>query len=129
MLLSSLVPKSKPLMDPESKRGVFINCPFDAAYKDKFNAIIFTIYDCGFVPRCALEYADSGAIRFNKICNLIKECHYGIHDISRVQLDAKTRLPRFNMPFELGLYIGAKIFGNGQGREKVCLVACLPFVF
>jgi hypothetical protein len=109
-------------MDSASKRGVFINCPFDATYKDKFNAIIFTIYDCGFIPRCALEYADSGAIRFIKICNLIKECHYGIHDISRVQLDAKTKLPRFNMPFELGLYIGAKTFGNKKGEEKVCLV-------
>lgn len=37
---------------------------------------------------------------------LIGSCEYSIHDLSRVQLDAKApRTPRFNMPFELGLAV------------------------
>ena len=76
-------------------RDVFVNCPFDPDYKQQFNALIFTIYDCGFSPRCALESADSGQLRFPKICELIRECRYGIHDLSRIELDSSTQLPRF----------------------------------
>ena len=39
----------------EKTDRVFINCPFDQNYKPLFEAIIFTIYDCGFRPICALE--------------------------------------------------------------------------
>jgi hypothetical protein len=101
-------------------RDVFVNCPFDAEYKEKLNAIIFTIYDCGYYPRCALESADSGELRFPKICGLIRDCRYGIHDLSRIELDTSTQLPRFNMPLELGLFLGAKEFS--KNKERVCLV-------
>jgi hypothetical protein len=65
---------------------VFINCPFDDQYKAQFNAIVFTIYDCGFYPRCALESSDSGELRFQKICRLIRD---------PVLNAAKFRLPGF----------------------------------
>ena len=29
---------------------VFINCPFDASYRQLFRALVFTIQDCGFMP-------------------------------------------------------------------------------
>ncbi len=45
-----------------------------------------------------------------------------IHDISRAGLDRKTRLPRFNMPLELGLWLGAKRYGNKNDRAKRALV-------
>ena len=86
-----------------SKRQVFVNCPFDAAYTELFNALMFTIYDCGFQPRCAKE-VDTGDQRFPKICEIIRECPLGIHDISRTTLDLKTKLPRFNMPLERGCF-------------------------
>jgi hypothetical protein len=103
-------------------RSVFINCPFDekAGYKKLFDALIFTVYDCGFFVRCGLETIDSGESRFQKICELIRECPYAIHDISKTELDTKTGLPRFNMPLELGLFLGANEFG--RGRRKVCLI-------
>lgn len=47
--------------------NVFINCPFDSAYKPLFDAIVFAVHDCGFVARCALEeetQAKFGLIRF-----------------------------------------------------------------
>jgi hypothetical protein len=39
-----------------------------------------------------------------------------------MSLDERTKLPRFNMPFELGLFLGAKSFGSGRQRRKLALV-------
>lgn len=74
------------------------------------------------MPRCALEAEDSGEERIRKIKRIIRECRYGIHDISRVQLDAVNRLPRFNMPLELGLFLGAQEYGSGIQKQKRSLV-------
>jgi hypothetical protein len=101
---------------------VFVNCPFDPTYKGLFNAIVFAVFDLGFVPRCALEIDDASQIRFDKISGIIEECRYGIHDLSYVRLDPGTRLPRFNMPLELGLFLGCKKFGGRHQRTKTCLV-------
>jgi hypothetical protein len=84
--------------------SVFLNVPFDKTYKPLFDAAVFAIYDCGFVARCAREDEDSSRIRVEKIYDLIAESKYGIHDISRVTLDSKYGLPRFNMPLELGMF-------------------------
>ena len=91
--------------------NVFINCPFDSAYKPLFDAIVFAVHDCGFVARCALEEGDASQVRIDKIYNIIEDCRYGIHDISRTELDEVSGLPRFNMPLELGIFLGAKRFG------------------
>jgi len=91
-----------------SPTGVFINCPFTADYRNLMNAIVFTVIACGFRPRAALEAGNGGDIRVDKIIRLIKECSYSIHDLSAVELDPINSLPRFNMPFELGLAIGLK---------------------
>lgn len=107
---------------PVRAHSVFLNCPFDerGGYKKLFDPLVFTVYDCGFFVRCGLESIDSGEIRFNKICQMIRECPYGIHDISLIALDPISGLPRFNMPLELGLFLGANAFG--RTRHKVCLV-------
>ena len=101
---------------------VFLNCPFDEAYKPVMNAIIFAIYDCGFTPRCAMEVSDSSDVRIDKIAQIIADCKLGVHDISRTELDDHNDLPRFNMPFELGIFMGAKKFGDDKQRTKRCLV-------
>lgn len=103
-------------------KSVFINCPFDDAYWPIFEAIVFSVIACGFRPRCSLEELDSGTIRLNKIRNIIRSCRYGIHDLSRVEVNAKSKLPRFNMPFELGLDIAARTFGTGSLKRKRFLV-------
>ncbi len=54
--------------------------------------------------------------------SLIEECPYGIHDLCRTELDPKNRLPRFNMPFELGIFLGAKRYGSASQQRKRCLV-------
>jgi hypothetical protein len=101
---------------------VFINCPFDDDYKPIFDAIIFSIFACGFQPRCALEESNGGRVRYEKIISIIGQCHLSIHDISRTELDRQSRLPRFNMPFELGLFLGAQRFGAGDHTRKSCLI-------
>ena len=103
-------------------RGVFLNCPFDSAYKPIFNAIVFTVYHCGLVPRCALELDDAAEFRLDKIFRIISECRYGIHDVSRTQLDGAQPLPRFNMPLELGIFLGCKKFGGRLQARKACLI-------
>lgn len=103
-------------------RNVFLNCPFDAEYSPLFQALTFAVHQCGFRARCALEAEDSGEVRIGKIKRIIRECRYGIHDISRVELDPVNQLPRFNMPLELGLFMGAQEYGRGDQRRKHSLV-------
>lgn len=107
-------------MPRAANRDVFINCPFDARYQPLFRAIVFVVIRSGFRARCALETDDGGENRFEKICMIMAECQYGIHDISRTQSDRTSRLPRFNMPLELGLFLGAKRFG--RQRAKRCII-------
>lgn len=103
-------------------RSVFVNCPFDAEYLRLFQALVFTIHQCGFHARCALEAEDSGEVRIRKIKRLIRECGYGVHDISRVQLNPINELPHFNMPLELGLFLGAQEYGSGPQKQKRSLI-------
>jgi hypothetical protein len=101
---------------------VYINCPFSPDYQEFLEAILFVVRRSGFVPRCALENDDGGEIRFDKICKIVEQCHYGIHDICKTELDERTRLPRFNMPLELGLFLGARRFGGRKHARKKVLV-------
>lgn len=98
--------------------NVFINCPFDRPYKRIFNAVVFAVFDCGFVARSTLEIINTGEVRVDKILRIMQECRFGYHDISRTGLDKANRLPRFNMPFELGLFLGIA----RRGDKRSCLV-------
>jgi hypothetical protein len=104
------------------QRSVFINAPFDQTHWDLFHAMVFTVMDCGFAPRCALEADDGSQVRIEKLFGIIEDCRLGIHDISYTALDPVTGLPRFNMPLELGIFLAAKRFGNPRQRQKNCLV-------
>lgn len=100
-----------------NSRNVFVNCPFDADFRSCFEALLFAVYKV----RCALEDDDAANIRFDKLRRLIRESPRTIHDLSRTELGAND-LPRFNMPFELGLAMGAKHFGNPRQRRNTALI-------
>jgi hypothetical protein len=102
--------------------NVFLNCPFDKIYLPILESIIFAIHDCGFFARSALESDDGSEVRIRKIQDLIRICRYGIHDISRIELSQSSGLPRFNMPLELGIFLGAKSFGSGPQELKRCMI-------
>lgn len=101
---------------------VFINCPFDDAYLELFRACIFVILDSGFIPRCSKEINNATQIRLDSIVKIIADCRYGIHDLSRVEPDVPSGLPRFNMPFELGVFYSAKHFGTTPQKRKCSLI-------
>lgn len=104
-------------------RQVFLNCPFDKDYLPLYEAIIFTVLAAGFVIRCSRERDDSGETRIAKIVDIIRRSKFSIHDISRVELDTTNNLPRFNMPLELGLFLGARHYsGDRKQLEKRCLI-------
>ncbi len=103
-------------------RNVFINCPFDPGYEEIFQAILFTVHKCGFILRCAKEFEDSGSIRIKNIIGLINESKLSIHDLSRVTVETTASLPRFNMPLELGIFIGCNEFGTKRHKEKEYLI-------
>jgi hypothetical protein len=65
---------------------------------------------------------DGGETRIDKLYRIVEESRYGIHDLSRTELDPINNLPRFNMPLELGLFLGAKRFGGDDQRVKRCLI-------
>jgi len=102
-------------------RNVFINCPFDEEFS-KLKPIIFTILYSNLTPRISLEMQDSASSRLEHIFTLIEESRYAIHDLSRLEFKSPLELPRMNMPFELGVDLGARQFGNTVLRKKKCLV-------
>ncbi len=103
-------------------KNVFVNCPFDDEYRPLLRPLLFTIAYLGFNPRIALEDLDSGAPRIQKIVSLIRACRYAIHDLSRLQARREGEYYRLNMPLELGIDVGCRLFGRGQHCTKRCLV-------
>jgi NAD-dependent DNA ligase len=105
-----------------NSRDVFINCPFDKLYEPLFRVLVFTVIVCGFRVRSALELDDGSTTRIDKLYSIVEECRYSIHDISRTQLDKASKLPRFNMPLELGIFLGAKRYGGSVHKSKRALI-------
>lgn len=102
------------------EKSVFINCPFDDEYKGMLRPILFLIIDMGFEPRIALESFNSGEARIEKIINIIQECKFALHDLSRIKSTKVGEFYRMNMPFELGLDIGCQRFkGDKWSAKKV----------
>jgi hypothetical protein len=101
-------------------KSVFINCPFDDDFRPMLRAMVFTIRACNYVPRCALDKTDGAEVRIAKIATMIRECDWCIHDLSRVEVTGG--LPRFNMSMELGLHLGASLFGRDRQRRKRALI-------
>ncbi len=98
--------------------NVFINCPFDKDFRELFRAMVFTIHACGFVAQCALE-DNNQPNRLKRIMELIGEARFGIHDLSRIDL---AKMPRNNMPLELGIFMGCRQFGAEHDQRKEYLV-------
>lgn len=109
-------------MAESSPRDIFINCPFDEAYAPGFQALVFAVLACGFRVRCAREMDDGSETRLDKLYTIIEQSRFGIHDLSRTELDSVHGLPRFNMPLELGIFLGAKRFGGDAQKRKRALV-------
>ena len=103
-------------------RSVFVNCPFEEEFYTILRPLLFTIIYLRLVPRIALERLDSGEARISKIIELIQESKYAIHDLSRIKAAKAGEYFRLNMPFELGIDVGCRLFKDGECRNKKCLI-------
>lgn len=84
--------------------------------------MIFVIYRLGFIPCIASQQSDSGELRMDKIKRLIRDCRHSIHDLSLVVAAKKGEVARMNMPYELGLDLGARWYGSPPLNLKTTLV-------
>lgn len=87
-----------------------------------FDAIVFAVIVLGFEPRCALERDTGTQDRLQKIFDLIRSCRFGIHDLSFMAIDMNIELPRYNMVFELGIFLGCTEYGGNAQSAKSCLI-------
>jgi hypothetical protein len=91
-----------PRPDPNA---VFLNIPYDDDFSNLYIAYIVGLCRLGLVPHVTSEIP-GGARRLDRIFQLIQNCRYSIHDLSRIEVDAAAvAVPRFNMPLELGMTI------------------------
>lgn len=104
------------------QKNVFINCPFDHDYIPLLRPLLFVILYFGYNPRIAKERSDSGEMRIKKISGLIEQSRISIHDISRIRSAKKKEFYRLNMPFELGIDIGCRLYKGGNSTQKKCLI-------
>lgn len=102
--------------------SVFVNCPLDEDYFPLLRPLLFTIVYLGFDPRLASERSDSAENRLDKICGLIRDSKYSVHDLSRLKASRAEEFHRMNMPFELGIEYGSRLFGPTPMNEKKCLI-------
>jgi hypothetical protein len=96
-------------------QSVFLNVPFDRRYAPLFTALVSSLTALGRKPHCVLEVPSSGRNRLDRILELIASCGASVHDLSRVSLSHSPRVPRFNMPFELGMtWVLARLSDRGH---------------
>lgn len=83
----------------------------------------FCLVYLGFNPRIATERNDSAENRLRKICELVEESKFSIHDLSRSQARGVGDYFRLNMPFELGVGYGCKQFyGEDRTTKKILIL-------
>ena len=96
------------IVGPDPSKSVFINCPFDSAYKALLHAIIFASVCRGFFPRSAVESGSVADPRMARILEVLFSSRYSIHDLSRCRGEGSEALARFNMPLELGMALAIR---------------------
>lgn len=82
------------LRSNKSENWDFLNIPYDNKYKDLYLAFVAGLASFGLIPKATLEIPGSKN-RLEKILELITNCRYSFHDLSRVQID---HTPPFSTP-------------------------------
>jgi hypothetical protein len=84
---------------PRRLRSVFLNIPYDRRFEDLYLAYVVGLTQLGLHVNVTLAVPNQG--RLERIVELIEKSDASIHDLSRIEIT--SGVPRFNMPFELGL--------------------------
>lgn len=101
--------------------------PFDSKGERVLVALISGLVALGLNPRCVLEI-DPDRSRLERLFRLISECGYSVHDLSSVTLSqaGAFRVPRFNMPFELGLAVAVALSRPSGKRHRWRVLERVP---
>jgi hypothetical protein len=86
-----------------------MNHAFGPTSEYLYLAFIAGIVSVGLNPRSVVQLPANRS-RLDRLFPLIAECAYSLHDLSYVTLSrTRFRVPRFNMPFELGLAVAVSL--------------------
>lgn len=102
-------------------RSIFINCSFGEERLKFFVGVHLFATLLGFKPRSALSDSRERD-RLRRIVNVMSRCRFAVHDLTMVTLTEAIALPRFNMPLETGLFLGAMEYGDAVQQQKKCLI-------
>lgn len=86
---------------------VFLNVPFDGSYEPVFIGLVGALVFLGKRPTTVLELEGGAESRLDRLVAAIRDNPVSLHDLSRVELSGRRSgaVPRFNMPFELGIAV------------------------
>jgi hypothetical protein len=101
--------------------SVFLNIPYDKEFEDLYVAYIVGLTQLGLRVNAALAVPNQG--RLETIIALIGKSSFSIHDLSRIEVS--KRIPRFNMPVELGLALYRS--HATKGRHRVYVFESKPY--
>src|SRR5262245_38227367 len=98
----------------EYRRTVFLNYPYHHEYARFAMPFYLQSFAVAFTARSAEE--EHGSLkRLDRIVDLVNISAHGIHDLSMLPSE---QMPRLNMPFELGVFYGAKRLGGTAHKAK-----------
>lgn len=90
---------------PKQNEYAFINLPFHEKYETTLLALISGLTAFGLVPQL-VTLEPRSEHRLQKLIRMIRRSTCSFHDLSYVLRDGQRGVPRFNIPFELGLAVG-----------------------
>jgi hypothetical protein len=82
---------------------VFLNYPYDEAYRPYAEALSFAVVANGLIPVAAVDLTLPDHPRLQTLVEAISACRYSIHDLSRSAGEGAENLARMNMPLEMGM--------------------------
>ncbi len=91
----------------------FINCSFDAKYRDIFDALVFAVSYCGIWPVVALSRTGHGKPRMLFLHDMFLRCTLLLHEVT--ETPSATDGCRHNTISELS-------YAMGLGRGADCLI-------
>ena len=96
---------------------VFLNYPYDDAYAPLGTALTYAVAAAGLIPVSAKDFSSPDGLRLTLLIELVSNCQYSIHDLSRCKGEGEENLARMNMPLEMGMAIYHAIATKQQGHR------------
>jgi hypothetical protein len=106
-------------LEAYDKYQVFLNYPFDESFAPLADAIAFAVVAAGLIPICAYDLTAPDRPRLEMLVEVIRNCSYSVHDLSRPRGEGAENFARMNMPIEMGMALFHAL--HTQRREHRCV--------